>query len=563
MSKAKLTKNNVTAVQMFTADIINCIRDLEPILTDAFSSFRKGEVGVSPRDLVLKLFDEWLHRSNFPGVEATSTFLQNIFAKWGDKLDRIQLDTRKKLIGLGNLDKLTIEIASDMSKGLTISNSTRKNLWIAYAPQVRSFVLQTAHLIVGRLLMYVIGVDKKAWKPLVVQDLMNPYLRFYWNLRSSMSNFLPSLYFLSEFDWLYLSETMIQSLPSAQKRILNLHEQKIDKALGRFFAEIGGRYDYTAMDIDVWKAVYQRFLSPEEVNKLGFVTTPDEIVDLILDLIGYTKNKEGLCKEKILDPACGSGTFLVEALVRLRDHLQTPMSCHEIDDRKPVWERDKEMLEKITSSIYGIDIHPFATFLTTTNLTFHLIEAYSRVRHKHPEYPLELNIVTHDALAEIPSVTKLAPGINARLKEAVKRSKKYAQFCREKFQYVVGNPPWGSILKGGIGPLGDKKTKLDYKKRFKSAFDKYDIYVLFMERSIKWIEEGGLVGMITQNTWPSTKFGEGIKKVIRKRVSIKYFVDLGTLGSLIFPQKTNYPAIAVLVDDFSKHKPIVVEVTEK
>jgi len=563
MSKAKLTKNNVTAVQMFTADIINCIRDLEPILTDAFSSFRKGEVGVSPRDLVLKLFDEWLHRSNFPGVEATSTFLQNIFAKWGDKLDRIQLDTRKKLIGLGNLDKLTIEIASDMSKGLTISNSTRKNLWIAYAPQVRSFVLQTAHLIVGRLLMYVIGVDKKAWKPLVVQDLMNPYLRFYWNLRSSMSNFLPSLYFLSEFDWLYLSETMIQSLSSTQKRILNLHEQKIDKALGRFFAEIGGRYDYTTMDIDVWKAVYQRFLSPEEVNKLGFVTTPDEIVDLILDLIGYTKNKEGLCKEKILDPACGSGTFLVEALVRLRDHLQTPMSCHEIDDRKPVWERDKEMLEKITSSIYGIDIHPFATFLTTTNLTFHLIEAYSRVRHKHPEYPLELNIVTHDALAEIPSVTKLAPGINARLKEAVKRSKKYAQFCREKFQYVVGNPPWGSILKGGIGPLGDKKTKLDYKKRFKSAFDKYDIYVLFMERSIKWIEEGGLVGMITQNTWPSTKFGEGIKKVIRKRVSIKYFVDLGTLGSLIFPQKTNYPAIAVLVDDFSKHKPIVVEVTEK
>ena len=563
MSKAKLTKNNTIAVQMFTADIISCIQDLEPILTDAFESIRKGEVGVGPKELVLKLFDEWLHRTNLPRVETTSEFLQNVFAKWGDKLDRIQLDIRKNLIGLGNLDKLAIEIASDITKGVSISNASRKHLWIAYAPQVRNFVLQTAHLIVCRLLMYLVGVDKKAWKSLVVQHLTDPYLHFYWNLRSSMSDFLPSLYFLNEFDWLYIPETIRQTLSLKQKRALSVHEQKLDRALGRFFAEVGGRYDYTGMDMDVWKAVYQRFLSPEEVNKLGFVTTPDEIVDLILDLIGYTKNKEGLCKEKILDPACGSGTFLVEALVRLRNHLRTPMSCHSIDDRKPAWERDREMLEKIMSNIYGIDIHPFATFLTTTNLTFQLIETYSKVRHKYPEYTLEFNVVTHNALAEIPSITKIAPSINARLKEAVKRSKKYAKFCREKFHYVVGNPPWGSILKGGIGPLGDKKTKLDYKKRFESAFDKYDIFVLFMERAIKWIEDGGLIGMITQNTWSSAKFGEGIKKVIRKRVSIKYFIDLGMLGHIIFPQKTNYPAINVLIDDFSKQKPIVVEVAEK
>jgi type I restriction-modification system DNA methylase subunit len=563
MSKAKLTKNNTTAVQMFTADIINCIQDLEPLLQDAFESIRNGEVGVAPKELALKLFDEWLHRSNLPRVEITSDFLKKVFTKWEDKLDRIQLDIRKNLIGLGNLDKLAIEIASDVTEGISIYNASLKHLWIAYAPQVRNFVLQTAHLIVCRLLMYLIGVDKKAWKPLVVQDLTNPYLRFYWDLRSSMSDFLPALYFLNEFDWLYISEAERQSLSLEQKRILRVHEQKLDRAVGRFLREVGGRYDYIGMDMDVWKAVYQRFLSPEEVNKLGFVTTPDEIVELILDLIGYTKNKEGLCKETILDPACGSGTFLVEALVRLRDHLETSMSCHDIDDRKATWERDKEMLEKITSNIYGIDVHPFATFLTTTNLTFQLIETYSRVRHKYPEYPLEFNIVTHDALAEISSVTKLAPGINARLGEAVKRSEKYTKFCHKKFHYVVGNPPWGSILKGGIGTLGDKKTKLDYKKRFESAFDKYDIYVLFMERAIKWIEDGGSIGMITQNTWPSSKFGEGIKKAIRKRVGIKYFIDLSTLGNIIFPQKTNYPAIAILTDDFSKQKPVLVEVTEK
>jgi len=563
MPKAKLTKNNITTVQMFTADMTNCIQDLEPLLTDAFEGIRKGEVGLAPKDLLLKLFDEWLHQTNLPKIETTSKYLQNVFSKWGNRVDRIQLAIRKKLIGLGDLEKLSIEIASDIAKGMSVSDAIQKHLWIAYASQIQKFVLQTAHLIVSRLLMYVIGVDKKVWKPLVVQQLSDPYLHFYWNLRSSMSDLLPSLYFLNEFDWLYVPDTTKESLSSKQKRVLSVHERKLDRSLGRFFREVGGRYDYTGMDMDVWKTVYQRFLSPEEVNKLGFVTTPDEIVDLILDLIGYTKNKEGLCRERILDPACGSGTFLVEALVRLRAHLNTPMSCHMLDHRKPAWEREKETLEKIRSNIYGIDIHPFATFLTTTNLTFQLIELYSRVRHKYPSYSMEFNVVTHDALAEIPSITRIGLRINSRLKEAVKRSKKYAELCRERFHYVVGNPPWGSILKGGIGPLGDKKTKLDYKKRFESAYDKYDIYVLFMERAIKWIEEDGVVGILTQNTWPSMKFGQGIKKVIRKRVSIRYFVDLGKLGSLIFPQQTNYPAIAVLVHDFSKQKPIVVEVIEK
>lgn len=563
MSKAQLNKSNVTAVQMFTADLINCIVDLEPILLDAFEAIRKGEVGSAPKESALKLFDEWLHRTNLPDVKTACEYARAVFSKWGNKLDRIQLDIKKNLVGLGDLEKLSVEIASDITKGIDISDAIRKKVWIAYAFQMRSFVLQTAHLIVSRLVMYIVGVDKKAWKSLVVQNLNNPYLYFYWNLRSSLSDFLPSLYLLNEFDWLYIPETMRESLSPDQKKIASLYEQRLDKALGRFFGEIGGRYDYTGMDMDVWKAVYQRFLSPEEVNKLGFVTTPDEIVDLILDLVGYMKEKEGLCKEKLLDPACGSGTFLVEALVRLKDHLETPMACHTIDTSKPMWERDKELLERITANIHGIDIHPFATFLTTTNLTFQLIQHYSRARQKYPTYSLEFNVATHDALAQTPSTPQAEIGTNSRLKTAIKRSEKYATLNSGKFHYVVGNPPWGSILKGGIGPLGDKKTKLDYSKRFESAFDKYDIYVLFMERAIRWIEDGGTVGLITQNTWPSTKFGEGIKKVIRKRVSIKYFVDLSQLGALIFPGKTNYPAISVLIDDFSKYKPVVVEVTEK
>jgi hypothetical protein len=563
MPKTKLAKNNEIGVQRFTADITNCIQNLEPILTDAFESIRRGEVGDDPRELVLKLFDEWLYRSNLPKVGDACKYLQRVLAKWENRVDRIRLEVKKNLVGLGDLDSLSVETTSKIAKGAKISDVVSTDIWMAYIAQIRNFMLQTAHFIVSRLLMYLVGVDKKAWEPLVVQHVEKPYLQFYWNLRSSMSDFLPGLYFLNEFDWLYMPDAMRQGLSLEYKRVLGAIEDKLDIAVGRFFKEIYDQYDYTEMDMDVWKTVYQKFLSPEDVNKLGFVTTPDETVDLILDLIEYTKSEEGLCKRTILDPACGSGTFLVEALVRLKEHLQTQMKCHDIDERKPVWERNKQIIENITSNIHGIDIHPFATFLTTTNLTFQLIENYSNVRHKYPRYSLEFNVATHDALARSPPATKTLPTENGRLKEAVRRSEKYARLCNKKYDYVVGNPPWGSILKGGIGPLGDKKTKLDYKTRFTSAYDKYDIFVLFMERGIRWTDKNGVVGMITQNTWPSARFGDGIKKVIRERASVEYLIDMGTLGSILFPQKTNYPAITVLISATSKEEPIVVEVTEK
>jgi len=563
MPKTKLAKNNETGVQRFTADITNCIQNLEPILTDAFESIRKGEVGAEARELVLKLFDEWLYRSNLPKVGDACKYLQKVLAKWENRVERIRLDVKKNLVGLRNLDDLSVEITSKIAKGAKIPDAISSDVWIAYAAQTRSFMLQTAHFIVSRLLMYLVGVDKKAWEPLVVQHVEKPYLQFYWNLRSSMSDFLPGLYFLNEFDWLYIPDAMRQGLSSEHKRVLGAIEDKFDIAIGRFFKEIYDQYDYTEMDMDVWKTVYQKFLSPEDVNKLGFVTTPDEIVDLVLDLIGYTKGQDELCKKTILDPACGSGTFLVEALVRLKEHLQTRMKCHDFDERKPAWERDKQIIENITSNIHGIDIHPFATFLTTTNLTFQVIENYSNVRHKYPGYSLEFNVVTHDALARSPPATKTLATENGRLKEAVRRSEKYAKLCSKKYDYVVGNPPWGSILKGGIGPLRDKKTKLDYQARFKSAYDKYDIFVLFMERGIKWTTKNGSVGMITPNTWPSARFGDGIKKVIRERTGVEYLVDMGTLGSILFPQKTNYPAITVLRNAASKEEPVVVGVTEK
>jgi type I restriction-modification system DNA methylase subunit len=110
------------------------------------------------------------------------------------------------------------------------------------------------------------------------------------------------------------------------------------------------------------------------------------------------------------------------------------------------------------------------------------------VKDYYPNYTLRLKVVTHDALE--PSLREYQEELaNAQLKEAVKRTKEYSEINSMRFNYVVGNPPWGGVLRGKLGPLGDSKKRIKY-SNYKGAFGKFDIYVLFIERGLKWLDTG-------------------------------------------------------------------------
>lgn len=545
MSRIALSKDNFKVVEVFAVDMSASISELCGVLREAFDSFRNGECSEQIKSVTLNLFDEWLTRSLLPRVGETTDFIVQLFAKTDD-IEEIKGILAKTLRNFVDIENVAVQIAADKARGTNLEEAVRKYIWTIYSQHVEAFIVQTAHLIVGRILLHLVGTDKRGWTAIQVQQgVPVPYVSFYWFLRSTMSALLPSIYFLNELDWLYVSGMVRQRLKPDQTSILKLCEERIDRVLGRTYIALS-KYDYSLVDMDIWKVVYQRFLPPEEINKLGFVTTPDEIVDLILDLAGYKEDLEGLCFKSMIDPACGSGTFLVEALVRLRRHFEADLSCHKRQANVPIWEWEKDLLERVILNIHGIDIHPFATFLTTMNLTFQLIDIYSRVKHKYSDFALSMSIVTHDALAEKPVIQSMGLEVNSRLAEATERSKKYAEVYEKEFDFVVGNPPWGAVLRGAIGPLGDEERRRDYTKRFRSATGKFDIFVLFMERGIKWLKKGGVMGMITQVAYVSQAFGKGIQKVMKEEGTPKCFVDLSALGHLIFPRWTNYPAITVL-----------------
>lgn len=107
---------------------------------------------------------------------------------------------------------------------------------------------------------------------------------------------------------------------------------------------------------DLLKKLYQ-YLVPQQIrHKLGEYYTPDWLAELVLDEVGYNGDTE----KRLLDPACGSGTFLVLAIQRAREHART----HRIPPG--------EAAKRILANIKGFDLNPLAVIAARTNYLFAL-----------------------------------------------------------------------------------------------------------------------------------------------------------------------------------------------
>jgi len=107
---------------------------------------------------------------------------------------------------------------------------------------------------------------------------------------------------------------------------------------------------------DLLKKLYQ-YLVPKEVrHKLGEYYTPDWLAELILDEVGF----KGNTLKRLLDPACGSGTFLVLAIQRAKKFAR-------IHQEPPL-----ETVKRIVANIWGFDLNPLAVIAARTNYLFAL-----------------------------------------------------------------------------------------------------------------------------------------------------------------------------------------------
>ncbi len=143
------------------------------------------------------------------------------------------------------------------------------------------------------------------------------------------------------------------------------------------------RFDFAELQGDLLGELYQTYFDPETRKALGEFYTPPEVVDFILDEVGY----DG--RGRLLDPATGSGTFLIRALRRYLDANR---------GRDPA-----EVLSGITRefNIVAFDVNPFAVLMAQVNVAAHLVPLYAEAIERNPDFVVHnLPIVRTDSLRQ-------------------------------------------------------------------------------------------------------------------------------------------------------------------
>jgi len=239
--------------------------------------------------------------------------------------------------------------------------------------------------------------------------------------------------------------------------------KKLVYALNDFIEELG-TYNLANIRSDVIGRVYEELIPDVERHRLGQYYTPPPIVDLIIEMCIKSP------KDKVLDPACGSGSFLVKTYHKLKD----------LKKKENPFAEDSKLHEEILNQVYGIDINAFPAQLSSINLAVRNLKVTSK----------NINLVISDFFKVKPSI-----GI-----------------FPSEFDVVVTNPPY------------TRQEEMEYKEQVRDEALSYldgskiemdaraGIYVYFFTHSAKFLKKKGMMGQITSDTWLDVGFGEDLKR---------------------------------------------------
>lgn len=319
---------------------------------------------------------------------------------------------------------------------------------------------------------------------------------------------------------------------------------ELNKLLNRVLWTLN-QFNFAHVDRDILGNLYEKYLPSGERKKLGEFYTPTEVIDYILTSVGYTYNNDIETKD-LLDPACGSGGFLVRATRRLisrylvkfgkaeKKELKDPKNWKEIVSRLNPDEA-KIIIESVKAHVFGLDINPFAVHIAEMNMLFQIIDLYQKVREKYRDYKIgKFSIHRTDSL-EFPKQKHITDYTHSAFLE---EQEEINEIKQKKFDFVVGNPPYVRVQ------MLDERTKEQYESNYQTAKGLYDLYVLFFESGLNWLKENGKLGFITSNKFMNRGYGKDLRKFILNNAKINLIIDFKDSG--VFKDATNYPSIIIL-----------------
>jgi len=278
--------------------------------------------------------------------------------------------------------------------------------------------------------------------------------------------------------------------------------------------EAGIKYRFDAINADVLGNVYEQYLGyvqgreggQSKRKKQGIYYTPTYIVDYIVrNTLGKAIEEKSLREIeniKVLDPACGSGSFLIKAFDVLSEKIKKTRG------RKNRLDAALQKYNILTSNIYGVDLDSQAVEIARLNLLLQALEP----NHKLPM--LNENIKVGNSLIEDKKITDSAFEWKKEFKEV---------FDKGGFDVVIGNPPY----------LKEMDNKNVFEPIRKSTYAKYyqgkmDFWYFFLHRAIEVTKEGGFIGFITNSYFLKSSGASRLIERIKNEIVLIKAVDLGS-----------------------------------
>lgn len=351
-------------------------------------------------------------------------------------------------------------------------------------------------------------------------------------------------------------------------------------------------YAFSVMPVEILGRAYENFLAKRIVRKRGVVSlelkpeyrkaggvfyTPEWLCKAVVErTVGPMlkgKSPDSLWKNtgkyRVLDPACGSGSFLVAAYKYFLDwylnhYLESPSRW--MRSRPARLERNQsgelalslsERKRILLEHIFGVDLDPQAVEIAKLSLLIIVLEDQTGTGlqeqlavFKERLLPdLGRNIRCGNSLISPDALTdkEIIQSMESRHLDI--RPLDWRREFGGKFRAIVGNPPW---LMAGYEIEPQALTYL--KKKYASYTGKADLYYLFLERSLQLITEGGRISMVVPNKMFTTKAGRGIRKLLGEKSWVEEIIDFQT--EKIFDKATNYTQVLVLTPSTGVRKTV-------
>jgi len=346
---------------------------------------------------------------------------------------------------------------------------------------------QTAYLLINKILFYNLLQVKRPSQldPLNIPDDLSKGGMLQRQLQSYFD------YVLKEIDYetIYSTDFIDQTAFPDNREVVEEIKELI---------RVLKRYDFSRLGYDIIGRIFERLIPDQERHNLGQYFTNPDIVDLILRFC--LKHEE----DKVFDPACGAGTFLVRAYQHKK--LMNQRLSH----------------QQNLNTLWGCDIAKFPAHLSTINLAINDLG----VDENYPQ------IIRGDFFSLRLGGRKEFKK-EARKRELVSLGEKKISIPYPKIvDCVVGNPPYTrqEEIPSISGDEGYKKRLIsnalyDGAKKIANISKRAGIHAYFFIHGTKFLQKGGRFGFIVSNSWLDVDYGKGLQEFFLRNYKIIAIVE--------------------------------------